>query len=107
MAFNITPLELEEIPMKLNAFGIPEFCEMRDEAFLANFALHLSASAADEWEITSVYIGTQELRGETRRRFARHFEDTRGMEISDHVAENLPDAKEQAAYDQRAFLMGR
>lgn len=106
MPLTIPSLELEEIPLRLDTRGVLQFCAIRQEAVLANFEIGISASAHDDWEVTSVTMGTQELRGDLFRRVAQHIEDAFGSRIADHVAEHLGDARDQVAYDERAFAMG-
>ena len=89
MAFTIPPLDID-VPMRLDGRGVPQFCKANEEAFYASFEIGISATAPDEWEVTEVTMGTQPLRGETRRRFAQYFETEHETKISDHVGENLP-----------------
>lgn len=104
MAYTLPPLELDDVPMNLDALGRPQFCRVNDEAFFATFHLGIEADADGEWEITSIHMGTQELKGETYRRFAQHFEAEHAQTIHDHASENFADAVEGAhfSYDKTA-----
>lgn len=88
----IPAYELDDIPMKLDSQGRLQFCEVRKEAVYASFAIGLKANAADDWEIVSLHLGTQELFGDTLRRFAQEIEATHGFKISDHVGEHIGEA---------------
>jgi hypothetical protein len=90
MAFIIPPYEIEDVPMRLEPWGA-EFCAENEESFRASFALHIQARAADDWDVTEVYMGTQRVRDHRLFcKFANHLEEKHGADISDHVGENLP-----------------
>lgn len=102
----IPAYELDDIPMRITPLGRLEFCKANDEAVLANFAIGLKANAADDWEITSLHLGTQELSGDTLRRFAQEIEAAHGFKISDHVGEHIGEALIGAREEAREFEMG-
>jgi hypothetical protein len=102
----IPTLEIDELPMRIDGQGRLQFCKVNDEAVLASFAIGLKANAADDWEIVSIHMGTQELFGETFRRFAQHFESEHGAKISDHVGEELPDVLQSAREDAHEATVG-
>jgi hypothetical protein len=101
MAYTLPTFDLDDLPMRLNPLGHLEFCRVNDEAFFATFHLGLEADADGEWEITSIHIGTQELRqgSDIYRCFAQHFEAEHSSKISEHCADNLTDAIEGAHLD--------
>lgn len=100
-------LDIEDVPMSLDALGRVQFCRMQNEAVLANFALGIEAESTDEWEITSIHIGTQALQQGTDlyRRLAQHLEAERISSIHQHIIEHLSGAREQAAYDAHEHRM--
>ncbi len=104
MALRIPPIEFDDVPMKLDCQGRAEFCKPLDAAFFVNFTAGIEANSPDEWEISSLHMEVQELRGETYRRFAQHFEEARGGDIADHVAEHLDGAIEDAEHEAREFM---
>jgi len=102
----IPTYELDDIPMKLDGQGRLQFCAVQQEAVYASFAIGLKANAPDDWEIVSLYLGTQELFGDTFRRFAQEIEATHGFKISDHVGEHIGEALIGAREEAREFEMG-
>ena len=98
-------LEIEEIPMRLDGMGRPEFCLMNDEAFLADFAFRIAADSVDEWDFTSIYMGTQRLRSgsEIYRRVAQHFEADHIGKIHEHIVEHLPNEDDAAGNEAYEF----
>jgi hypothetical protein len=102
MAYTLPSFEIDDLPMHLDALGRPQFCRVNDEAFFATFHLGIQADADGEWEITSIHMGTQELKGDIYRRFAQHFEAEHAGKIHDHVSDNYAAAVEGArlGYDR-------
>lgn len=104
MAYDLPHLDLEDIPLRFDSQGRLEFTRINTEAVLANFAVHLQADADGEWEITGLYMGTQQLiRGtELYRRCFQHIEAEHSGAIHDHVQEHLTAAIEAAdlGYDK-------
>jgi hypothetical protein len=102
MAYVLPSFEIDDIPMRLNGMGQPEFCRVNSEAFFATFHLGIKVDADGEWEITSIHFGTQCLTGDIYRRFAQHFEAEHTSKIHDFVSENLTAAIEGAdlGYDK-------
>lgn len=92
MAYTLPPLELDGLPMHLDRDG------------RTVFTLGITIDADGEWQITSIHMGEQELKGETYRRFAQHFEAEHTQTIHDHASENFADAVEGAhfSYDKTA-----
>lgn len=99
MAYTLPTFDLDDLPMRLNPLGQLEFCRVNDEAFFATFHLGLQADADGEWEITSIYMGTQELKGDIYRRFAQHFGAEHASKIHEFVSENYADAVDGAHLD--------
>jgi hypothetical protein len=99
MTYMLPAFEIDDLPMRFNGMGWPEFCRVNDEAFFATFHLGLKADADGEWEITSIHMGTQELKGDIYRRFAQHFEAEHAGKIHDHVSECYADAVDGAHFD--------
>jgi hypothetical protein len=99
MAYVLPSFEIDDIPMRLNGMGCPEFCRVNSEAFFATFHLGIEADADGDWEIVSIHMGTQELKGDIYRRFAQHFEAEHASKIHDFVSENLTAAIEGADLD--------
>lgn len=106
MAYTIPPLDIEELPMRLDEHIGARFCASHRSHFLANFEIFVTATAHDEWEISGVTMGNQELSGDMFRKFAQYFEDEHGGKISDHVGENIPHVISSARSDAREFEMG-
>jgi hypothetical protein len=108
--FDLPHLDLEEIPLRFDSLGRLEFAGINNEAVLANFAVHLRADADGTWEITGIYMGTQQLlRGtELYRRCFQQIEAEHAGAIHDHVQEHLDSAIEGAhldfSYDKTKFV---
>jgi hypothetical protein len=100
-------LELDGACMRFNDFGRLQFCENRQEAVVADFAVTILADDADNWEISDILMGTQRLSGNLRRHFATEIEIRFHSAIHDHIAEHLPDAEDEAAFERANFREGR
>jgi hypothetical protein len=100
--YELPTFDIDDLPMRLDGMGRPEFCRVNDEAFFATFHLGIKADADGEWEVTSIHFGTQRLTGDIYRRFAQHFEAEHASKIHDFVSENLTAAIEGAdlGYDK-------
>lgn len=103
MPFSIPPYEAD-VPFKLDGLGRLEVCDKNDAAFFAEVSIRIEAEADDEWEVTEVKIGEQVLAGMNRERMAKVIADALEGDISNHVAERLGDALEDAAHEAREFM---
>ena len=110
--FTLPKLELDEVHMRIDALGRLVLCKEKDEAALARVSLGIKAESTEEWEITSIHLGTQELRQGTEiyRRFAQDFEatDDRATHehvdaIHRHVINHLPDVRDDAAFEDSRY----
>jgi hypothetical protein len=84
-------LILEDIPLKLNSRGIIEFCPQHEAALLGEFSLQISAVDTDDWHISAVKLGQQDLKGAILEKVCQHFEAEFTQDCYDHVRESLPD----------------
>jgi hypothetical protein len=94
-------LDIEDVPMRLNSLGKLEFTEPNKEAVLGSFAIQIFAESSEIWEVESVFLGTQELRGPALVRAVQYFEEKYGDEIREHIHENLQDVKDDMAYAEK------
>src|SRR5688572_3611698 len=95
-------LDIEEVPLRFNAAGRLEFCDRPNtEAVLGSFALSISAASSVEWEFTSIWLGTQELKGQVLIWAAQYFEEKYAQEIIDHIHEHLRAVREDMEYAEK------
>lgn len=104
-------LDLEDLPMTI-ADGKPEFCQGGNEYFLWNCSVTVSVDPDDEtdWKIERVALVNEdrvdgkwvrrhlELNGELFTKAVMYFAERHQYQITDHVIENLPDVKDDAAH---------
>jgi hypothetical protein len=94
-------LLLQDIAFRVDGDGRLQFCEVNSEATLAEFELTI-AHDGDDWQITGIMMGTQDLRPSSAfyRRCVQHFTaDKRIDTIHDHVANTFADAVEGRFFD--------
>lgn len=101
--FSLPELLLQDTCMKIDALGRLEFCETNAEAVFVTFALHLRANDTDDWKISRMSIGTQEMVEGTQvwLHFCQIIEADGDClsQIQEHIADYLGDAKVAAEFD--------
>ncbi len=98
-------LVLEDIPLTVRPTGVIEFGEQHRAALLGEFSIVIRAESLDEWHISAVRLGNQELKGKFLETACQHFEAEFTQECYDHIRENLPDDCDD--FDIAAFEMVR
>ena len=84
-------LILQEIPINVRPNGVIEFGEQHSAAMLGEFSIQIRADSIDDWHISSVMLGKQELKGRILEIACQHFEAEFTQDCHDHVRDNLPD----------------
>ena len=105
--YSLGKAHFEELHLRFDDFGKMIFCE-HGEAGLIDVSAEIKASSRENWEFGEIQIGEQyaHSRSPLWKMIADHLEEKYLTKIHDHIDDNLPDARDEARYEARAFHMG-